>query len=87
MSKESSFKIEPNFIAFLFFSPTIILDGYKLSCSDFPSLRNSGEKNIFLFLLVFLTLSVNPIGTVDFITIEAVLFIFKMIIKITRAHP
>lgn len=30
------------------FSPTIILDGYKLSNKAFPSLKNSGEKKLYL---------------------------------------
>ena len=36
------------FSALSLFSPTIILEGYRLSYNAFPSLKNSGEKKILL---------------------------------------
>ena len=51
------------------FDPKTILDGNKLSSRALPSLKNSGEKNIFI-LICFLHLEVNPTGTVDLIMIE-----------------
>ena len=73
---EDSFNKSANFFACSFLSPKIILDGYKLSYSAFPSLKNSGE-NIILFILYFVfILSVNPTGTVDLIIIVVCIFIF-----------
>ena len=51
------------------FDPKTILDGNKLSSRALPSLKNSGEKKIFLFLYAFCTWEVNPTGTVDLIMI------------------
>ena len=43
---EQSASMLANSFAFTELLPTIILDGYKLSCKAFPSLRNSGENII-----------------------------------------
>ena len=45
------------------FSPTIILDGYRLSYKACPSLKNSGEKKILSIILIKLlyAFGVNPI--------------------------
>ena len=62
-------KIFPNFLAALVLLPITILEGNRLSCKALPSLRNSGEKIIFLVLWLLCSFSVCPIGNVDFITI------------------
>ena len=66
-----SIKISANFIALSDSSPTIILEGNKLSYNAFPSLKNSGENKILLKLNLILVLAVKPTGTVDLITITA----------------
>ena len=53
----------------LLIPPIINLDGLRLSFNPLFSLRNSGEKIIFKFGYNLISLFVNPIGTVDFITI------------------
>ena len=51
-------------------SPTIILDGYKLSCKVFPSCKNSGENIILSVLSFFFISAVYLTGTVDLIIIS-----------------
>ena len=57
-------------------SPTIILEGYRLSYKAFPSRKNSGENMIFSHPVSSLTFAVYPTGTVDLITITASGLIF-----------
>ena len=64
-----SFNKFANSIALSDFSPTIILDGYKLSYKALPSLKNSGENIIFVIPYFFFIDSTYPTGIVDFITI------------------
>ena len=52
-------------------SPTTMRDGCWLSCSAWPSRRNSGEKKIVAPGCRSRMSSVNPTGTVDLITIAA----------------
>ena len=70
-----SINIFANFFALSDCSPTIILDGYKLSYKARPSLKNSGENIILSVSNIALTFSVYPTGTVDLITIVACGFI------------
>ena len=70
-----SIKRSANFLALSLCSPTIILEGYKLSYKALPSLKNSGENIIFSVSNISLTLFVYPTGTVDFIIIVASGFI------------
>ena len=50
-------------------SPTIIREGYKLSCNAFPSRKNSGEKRILSLPNCAFIFLVYPTGTVDLSTI------------------
>ena len=52
-------------------TPTMILEGWRLSYSALPSLRNSGEKMTLWILFSLQNLSVNPIGMVDLMTMIA----------------
>ena len=71
----SSFNRCANCSALVDFSPTIILDGYKLSYKAFPSLKNSGLKIILsIWYFSFIAL-INPTGTVDLTTIVVFIFI------------
>ena len=54
---------------FLLLSPTTIRLGDNVSFNELPSLKNSGEKTILLFLYSSLNDSVKPTGMVDLITI------------------
>ena len=66
-----SFKRLANFSALSLCSPTIILEGWRLSYKAFPSLKNSGEKIMLSASNISFTLFVYPTGTVDLITIVA----------------
>ncbi|MNI71231.1 hypothetical protein D3C73_1270920 [compost metagenome] len=66
--KAASINKFANFSAFSDFSPTITLEGYKLSYNALPSRKNSGENIIFCVLNFILASSVYPTGTVDLIT-------------------
>ena len=62
-----SFKRSANTLALSLFSPTTILEGYKLSYKAFPSLKNSGEKiRLSMPYFSFIDL-VKPTGIVDLI--------------------
>ncbi len=54
--------------------------GYRLSCSAFPSRKNSGEKIIFKFVVFScsFSLAVYPTGTVLLIIIVAFGLIFDI---------
>ena len=46
-----------------------ILDGFKLSCNAFPSLKNSLKSNIIIIKFILHCFSMS-IGKVDLITID-----------------
>ena len=73
--KQLSFNNLANFSALSDFSPTIILDGYKLSYNAFPSLKNSGLNIIFSISYFSFIACIKPTGTVDLTTIVVFIFI------------
>ena len=64
------------------FPPITILDGNKLSLSALPSLKNSGEKTIWVVLFFLFKNSVCPNGIVDLITIKAFLLLNQIYIYV-----